>query len=303
VEAEVCDAMTIHLPSLAPSTLLNRWRVLDDKALWLLLAGLLAVYLFLLSLLTQLPDEAINVALVIGGALAVFQGFPAGWQPQAGRMGRWVGLALLVLTLARGQRMLAFDFASSLLPLLAGIGLVLLAVPWNQWKMFLHPLLVLGFLPVMRLVGWVTPLHPLSTVTAWITHQYLWFSGFPSQLSGIFIYLPSSGVKVSDACAGLNMLLQLFVVAVIFAMAFPMRHRWQNGVMLVVAPLVALLTNAARIMALALINDSTWSNRKWWFDFFHEQWGGLVFSGIAMQVFVWLYLYWLARQVAALRTR
>ena len=295
--------MTIPLSSLAPSSLLNRWRMLDDKGLWVVLAGLFSVYLFLLSLLTQLPDEAINVALVLAGALVVFQGFPEGWQPRPARAGRWIGVALLVLVLARGQRMLAFDFASSLLPLLAGLGLVLLAAPWNQWQMFLRPLVVLGFLPVMRWVGWVTPLHPLSTVTAWLTHQFLWFSGFPSKLSGIFIYLPSSGVKVSDACAGLNMLLQLFVVAVIFAMAFPMRHHWQNGLMLVIAPLIALLCNAGRIMALALINDSTLANRKWWFDFFHEQWGGLVFSGIAMQLFVWLYVYWLARQVAGLGTR
>jgi cyanoexosortase A len=295
--------MTIPLSSLAPSTLLSRWRLLDDKGLWLVLSGLLGVYLFLLSLLTQLPDEAINVALVMAGALVVFPGFPKGWQPCPSRVGRWVGVALLVLVLARGQRMLAFDFASSLLPLLSFLGLMLLAAPWNQWQMFLRPLLVLGFLPVMRWVGWVTPLNPLSTVTAWFTHQFLWFSGFPSKLSGIFIYLPTSGVKVSDACAGLNMLLQLFVVAVIFAMAFPMRHRWQNGLMLVIAPLIALLCNAGRIMALALINDSTLANRKWWFDFFHEQWGGLVFSGIAMQLFVWLYVYWLARQVAALETR
>jgi hypothetical protein len=51
--------MTIPLSSLAPSTLLSRWRLLDDKGLWLVLSGLLGVYLFLLSLLTQLPDEAI----------------------------------------------------------------------------------------------------------------------------------------------------------------------------------------------------------------------------------------------------
>ncbi|MFI0403801.1 MAG: archaeosortase/exosortase family protein [Cyanobium sp.] len=288
---------------LSPSILISRWRMLDEKGLWLLLAALLGIYLFLLSLLTQLPDEAINVALVMGGALVVFEGFPDRWQPRPGRVGRWVGVALLVLVLARGQRILAFDFASSLLPLLAGLGLVLLAAPWNQGQIFLRSLLVLGFLPVMRWLGWVTPLEPLSVATAWITHQFLWFSGFPSKLAGIFINLPTAGVKVSDACAGLNMLLQLFVVAVIFAMAFPMRHRWQNGLMLVIAPLIALLTNAGRIMALALINDSTLANKKWWFDFFHEQWGGLVFAGIAMQLFVWLYVYWLARQVAALGTR
>jgi cyanoexosortase A len=261
----------------------------------------LGVYLFLLSLLTQPPDEAINGTLVMAGAVVVFPGFPEGWQPGPGKFGRWIGVSLLVLVLARGQRMLAFDFASSLLPLLAGLGLVLLAAPWNQAQSFLRPLMVLGCLPVMRWMGWMMPLHPLSTATAWITHHLLWISGFPSRLSGIFIYLPTSGVKVSDACAGLNMLLQLLVVALIFSMAFPMRHRWQNGLMLAIAPLIGLLCNAGRIMALALINDSTLTHKRWWFDFFHEQWGGVVFSGIGMQVFVWIYIYWLARQVAALQ--
>ena len=137
----------ISLSSLAPSTLLSRWRTLDDKGLWLVLAGLVGSYLFLLSLLTQMPDEAINVALVLGGAMVVFQGFPEEWQPRPGRAGRWVGVALLVLVLARGQRMMAFDFASSLLPPLAGLGLILLACPWSQRQMFLGPLLVLGFCP------------------------------------------------------------------------------------------------------------------------------------------------------------
>ena len=59
--------MMFSLSSLAPSTLSSRWRSLDDKGLWLVLAGIVGSYLFLLSLLTQMPDEAINVALVLGG--------------------------------------------------------------------------------------------------------------------------------------------------------------------------------------------------------------------------------------------
>ena len=61
-----------------------------------------------------------------------------------------------------------------------------------------------------------------------------------------------------------------------------------------------MLTNAMRIALLAWINASAMPNKTWWFEFFHTHWGSLVFAGIAMQVFVWLYVYWLARQVAAL---
>jgi exosortase/archaeosortase family protein len=98
----------------------------------------------------------------------------------------------------------------------------------------------------------------------------------------------------------LNILLQLVVVALLFAKAFPMRRRWQNGLMLLLAPLLAVLINAIRIALLAWINASSLTHKQWWFDFLHDSWGGLVFAGMAMQLFVWIYVYWLARQVAAL---
>jgi len=51
-----------------------------------------------------------------------------------------------------------------------------------------------------------------------------------------------------------------------------------------------------------LITSSRWG-KQWWFDFFHEDCGSLIFSGLGMQLFVWVYVYWMARQVAALGTR
>jgi exosortase/archaeosortase family protein len=110
-------------------------------------------------------------------------------------------------------------------------------------------------------------------------------------------------VIVGGSCAGLNILLQLLLVAVIFAMAFPMRHRWQNSLMIVLAPLIGMVANGMRISLLALFTTSSLPNKQWWFDFFHDHWGALLFSGLGMQLFVWLYLYWMARQVAALGAR
>jgi cyanoexosortase A len=288
---------------LDPRSWLRGFRSLGNRTLWLALTVLFASYLLLLSLFTQPPDEAINMLLLMGGALLVCPSCPDEWQPRPGRYGRWLGVALLLAVFWRGQRIVAFDFASSLLLPMAGMGLVLLAVPISQCRRFLWPLAILGLLPVIRVVGWLTPLEPLSTLTAWITKQWLAICGYTAVQKGIFITLPGGGVKVSAACAGLNMLLQLVVVAVIFAKAFPMRWRWQNGLMLVIAPMIAVFINAMRIALLAWINASGWPNKSWWFDFFHDHWGSLVFAGIAMQLFVWLYVYWMARQVAGLASR
>jgi exosortase/archaeosortase family protein len=295
--------MKISLQAISLPALFRRWRSLDDRDLWRLLAAILALYLLLLSLLTQPPDEMLNLFLVLGGALLVLHHPPAGWQPRPGRIGRWVGVALLVAVLWRGQRMMSFDFISSLLPLQAGMGLVLLAAPLSHLGSFLPSLALLALLPMFRAVGWLTPVGPLSVATAWITQQILTIGGSTAEQVGTLVKLRGGGVIVSGACAGLNILLQLLLVAVIFAMAFPMRHRWHNGLMIVVAPLLGMVVNGMRITLLALLITSSLPNRQWWFDFFHDHWGSLLFSGLGMQLFVWLYLYWMARQVAALGTR
>jgi cyanoexosortase A len=239
----------------------------------------------------------------MGGAVLVLNSPPAGWQPRPGRIGRWVGVALLVVMLWFGQRLMSSDFLSSLLPLLAGIALALLAAPASKLRPFLKSFCVLALLPVVSAVSTLTPLGPLSVATAWLTKQMLSICGYTAVQLGTLVKLQGGGVNVGGACAGLGMLLQLLLVAVIFAMAFPMRHRWQNGLMIVMAPLLGIVVNGMRITLLALFVTSSLPNRMWWFEFFHEHWGSLLFSGVGMQLFVWLYVYWMARQVAALGTR
>ena len=295
--------MKSALQAMAWPNLLARWRSLDNRELWGLLAAIFALFLLQLSLLTKWPDVALNMVLVMGGAVLVLNSPPAGWQPRPGRIGRWVGVALLVVMLWFGQRLMSSDFISSLLPLLAGIALALLAAPASKLRPFLKSFCVLALLPVVSAVSTLTPLGPLSVATAWLAKQMLSICGYTAVQLGTLVKLQGGGVNVGGACAGLGMLLQLLLVAVIFAMAFPMRHRWQNGLLIVVAPLLGMVVNGMRITLLALFVTSSVPNRMWWFEFFHEHWGSLLFSGVGMQLFVWLYVYWMARQVAALGIR
>ena len=295
--------MKSPLQAMALPALFRRWRLLDNRDLWVLLVGLVALDLLLISLLTQPAEDVLNVVLVLGGAVLVLHLPPAGWQPRPGRLGCWVGVALLVAVLWRGQRMMGFDFISSLLPLLAGMGLALLAAPVSQLASFLPSLSLLALLPVIRAVGWLMPLGPLSVATAWLTQQMFTLCGITAEQVGTLLKLQGGGVIVAGPCAGLSILLQLLLVAVIFAMAFPMRHRWQNGLMLLGAPLIGMVVNGMRIGLLALLSTSNLENKQWWFDFFHDHWGSLLFSGLGMQLFVWLYVYSMARQVAALGAR
>ncbi len=295
--------MKSSLQAISLPAILRRWHALDNRNLWSLLVGLVAAYLLLISMLTQPPVVVLNLVLVLGGALLVLHAPPTGWQPRPGRIGRWVGVALLVAMLWFGQRLMNSDFISSLLPLLAGIALALLAAPVAKLRSFLPSFSVLALLPVVRAVGSLTPLGPLTVATAWLTQQMLTLSGYAAEQVGNSVRLKSGGVIVNGSCAGLDILLQLMLVAVIFALAFPMRHRWHNGLMIVVAPLIGMAANGMRITLLALLITSSLPNKWWWFMFFHDHWGALIFSGLGMQLFVWLYVYSMARQVAALGTR
>jgi exosortase/archaeosortase family protein len=295
--------MKISLKTISWPLLLARCHSLENRDLWVLLAAIVALYLLLLNLLTQPFDELLNLVLVLGGALLVLHGPPVGWQPRPGRIGRWVGVALLMAVLWRGQRIVGYEFISSLLPLLAGVGLVLLAVPVSKLRPFLPALSLLALLPVLRAVESLMPLGTLSVATAWLTQQMLTLSGYAAEQMGNSIRMKGGGIVVSGACAGLNILLQLLLVAVIFALAFPMRQRWQNGLMFLTAPLLGMVVNGMRITLLAMVVTSSLPNKRWWFEFFHDHWGAMLFSGLGMQLFVWLYVYWMARQVAALGSR
>jgi len=75
--------MKNSLQAISLPALFGRWYSLDDRNLWALLVGLVALYLMLISILTQPPDVVLNLVLVMGGALLVLHA-----PPSAGSLGR-----------------------------------------------------------------------------------------------------------------------------------------------------------------------------------------------------------------------
>ncbi|MFM9072890.1 MAG: archaeosortase/exosortase family protein, partial [Cyanobium sp.] len=153
---------------------------------------------------------------------------------------------------------------------------------------------------LMGLLSSSIPTRELSLFTGRITQALLLLGNLPVEVRGNVVSLPEGAVEISGICSGVDMVVQLIGVGLIFALAFPMRHRWQNAVMVLTAPLLAILANAFRIALLACINASTLPNKTWWFDFFHYLRGSVIFSAIAVLAFIWLYGYWMEWQIARL---
>ena len=283
--------------------ILRGCRALDDRGLWLVVSGMAALYLLILNGLTQPLDERLNLLVVLGGVALLHNRLSPGWQPRPGRRSRWLGVALLLAVLWRGQRVLGFDFLSSLLPLFTGLGLALLAEPIHELRRFWQAFTILLLLPLLRLLWWAVPTGPFQRASAWLAQQALIICGYPAVRQDLTVSIPGSSVTVAQLCAGINSMLLLFAVAAIFAVLFPMRRPWQNILMVLVAPALALLVNGVRVAVLALILGSALPNREWWFEFFHLEWGSYVFSAIAMQLFLWCYVGWMERQVARVEAR
>jgi cyanoexosortase A len=274
--------------------------LLSRRVLWIGLACLLALHHLLFSFLTQDVGEALNALLIWGGGLVILADQPPGWRPRPAPIGLVAGAALVLAVLWRSQQITSLDGASRLFPLLAGMALALLASPLRRLASY-GPLLVILALPLlMRGLSPLISTEKLSLLTARITQALLLFCDLPAQVQGNVVRLPDGAVQIAGSCSGSDMMMQLIMVAVIFALAFPMRHRWQNGVMFLVAPWLAVIANGFRIALLAAITASAMPSKDWWFEFFHESEGSLVFSGIAMLVFIWLYDLWMGWQISRL---
>ena len=186
--------------------------------------------------------------------------------------------------------------------MLAGLALALalLAAPLRRLASYGPFLLILALPVLMRGLSALISTEKLSLLTARITQALLVLCNLPAEVQGNVVRLPEGAVQIAGPCSGSGMVMQLLMVAVIFALAFPMRHRWQNGVMLLVAPLLAVIANGFRIALLAAITASAMPSKDWWFEFFHKSEGSLVFSGIGVLVFIWLYDLWMGWQITRL---
>ena len=273
---------------------------LSRRKIWILLACLLALHHLLFSFLTQGAGEGVNALLIWGGALVILADQPPGWRPRPAPIGLVAGAALVVAVLWRSQQITSLDGASRLFPLLAGMALALLAAPLRRIASYGPVLLILALPLLMRGLSPLISTEKLSLLTARITQALLVLGNLPAEVQGNVVRLPDGAVQIAGTCSGSDMVMQLIMVAVIFGLAFPMRHRWQNGVMVLVAPWLAVIANGFRIALLAAITASAMPSKDWWFEFFHESEGALVFSGIAVLVFIWFYDLWMGWQLSRL---
>lgn len=268
------------------------------RRFWIALAGLCAsAQIVMVSTSQENPALALLTLLCWGGAVLCIEDRLPTLTPSPSWISFGLGAALVLSGLLKTGTVLHLDGIAQLLPLWLGVGLVLLCSRFSEWRCWSASLVALALIPLAHTVALLLPEQPLSFLTARLSQALLLLFGVDAMASGRVVTLPGGSVFVAGSCAGLEQIAQLLAIAVLFLLAFPLPSPISRIWIVTAAPVLAVLGNTVRISVLALINASGWPNKSWWFDFFHEESGSLVFAGLNVMAFGWLYLNILDRQL------
>jgi exosortase len=181
--------------------------------------------------------------------------------------GSWWGLLLigvaLLIKVAADYWYYALIEAVSIVPMAAGIGLLLLG--WSGVRWFGPSAMFLVFM--VPLPGICADLlsHHLQRIATIASTFLVQLIGIPAVAEGNVIVLTHAKIGVIEACNGLRMLVLFFAVATAIAILID-RPWWCRVLILASAVPVALAANILRITSTALAHEYVSVNwASWWF--------------------------------------
>jgi exosortase len=172
----------------------------------------------------------------------------------------WWGLPLLtvgiILRLVGARYYYAWYDAVSLLPLLAGIGVMMggwTVLRWS-WPAIAFLLFMIP-LPYTLEVTMAEPLQRLATVSSTFALQIL---GLPALAEGNTILLNEVRIGIVEACSGLRMLVIFFALSTAVTLVIK-RPLWEKLVIAASAIPIALVANITRITVTGVLHDTVGS--------------------------------------------
>lgn len=262
-----------------------------DVFSWKALASLQAILsIWLVQESQHDPSLTLLAVVVWGGAVICLEDKLDTLEMKPSRMSFFAGCLLLLLVTVRSTLVLDKERVVLILPLLQGLALALLLGPIRKLPSLGQPLLVLSLFPLQDLAMQVLPNYMLSAITAKLSQGFLLVFGFNATSSGRFVLLGGRGVEILGECNSVDIMAQLTAIAIVFTLAFPIRSRGLRLCFIAIAPLIAVIVNAGRIAILAGLFTSKLDYGYDLFTFLHDQWGSLIFAGIATVIIGQIYM-------------
>lgn len=199
------------------------------------------------------------------------------------------GMAIVAFVLLKSTSLSGYDPFLRFFPLISCLGVALLASGFKGLKQYWRELLILCFL--VPPPGALSLLFDLSTITAKFATALLWYAGFEVHRQGVYVYLPNGGIEVYPGCSGIENMLHLLGLAVIFLLSFS--TTWLEKIYLpIVASSFAFIVNGIRVAILAILAASA---KPQALEYWHKGEGSLIFSMISVAI-LGLFCFVLLRQ-------
>ncbi|AFZ06354.1 exosortase [Oscillatoria nigro-viridis PCC 7112] len=261
-------------------TEINWLKHVQEPKYWLLgiACGLIALHLTLTSRTND--TDLFGTMLLFWGVVAFLI-----WERhesltfESGVFASFFGTSLIALILLKSSSISGYDYFIRVVPFLSGISLALLASGTKGLKQYWQELLILGYTAIPP--GLIGVFVDVALLTAKFSAFLLHYLGFEVVRKGVFLILEKGSVEVYHGCSGVNAMLQLLGLALVFLLMFP-TTKGQKIILPFVAVITAFLVNAARVALLAvLVSLSQPEAFKYW----HEGNGSVIFSMIAVFIF------------------
>jgi len=191
----------------------------------------------------------------------------------------FLGTTLVVVMMLRN--LATTDTSLRLFPLIAGVGVILIASGFKSLKTYWKELILLSLLLFYRLVAIGLTAIDLPLFTAKISALMLWFIGFEVVREGTVIALRQGRVEVYGACSGVESILLMLCIGILFLFLISISHR-QKVICVTIAVMIGFMVNAFRVSLLAFFVDSQQPKA---FEYWHSSDGSLFFAIISVLIF------------------
>jgi cyanoexosortase A len=186
--------------------------------------------------------------------------------------------SLLILSIIHpGEKNLGF------FPLAAFSGWFLIFIGISHAKLYLKEFCILAVFGIPKLIP-DTALG-LAPITAKFSAYVLWYLGYPVSLNRTYIQVPNGGVEVIPACSGINLMVHMLSISVIFLCVFP-TQKISSGFFIVFAVLLGFFMNVIRVALLAALSTPQSSEQ---FHYWHSTSGASLFVLLTLIIYGALY--------------
>ena len=203
-----------------------------------------------------------------------------------------VGVLLIIWVLIKSlltRRI--YDVLFILTPVMATIGIALIASGWGGLRQYWQAILLSATLgvPITFLFAAIEKVVPVNVFTAQFAHSVLWYGGTQKLAQqGVTIFSQYGAVEVARGCAGLPPILMLMRITLMFVLVFPVSH-FHKWILFPAGMAIAFIVNSVRVALLVIISSQAEAFKYW-----HAGDGSQIFSVVAVSILLAL-CNWLTR--------